>query len=243
MNELLSYLGMILPGLCLAGVALALLPKALTALRLAILIISFVLLRDALIPAGLWQITSSLDIRFVPVPWVLWTLALASAALALSIRYILHAPRPVLLRTKSGKAVLAGFFGSILVFFPVFIINRAGLISNYLPKPSGMLLISSLLAICLFGNFFEEILFRGYLQDFVARKGFGKYRAAIFSAVTFSLCHVFLAFSVTKAGFPVLIFTLYEGLICAFLSIQFGLLTAALAHGFGIFWIVTAVFV
>lgn len=243
MNEMLSYLAMALPSLCLAGVALALLPKAQTAFRLAILIFLFVLLRDALVPAGLWQITNSLEIRFAPFPGILWIIAIASAAIALSIRYLLEAPNPVLLKTKFWKSILAGIVGGVLVFFPVFILNRAGLGASTLPKPSGMLLISSLLSICLLGNFFEEILFRGYLQEFVARNGLGKCRAAVFSAVMFSFCHIFLAFTVTKAGIPVLIFTLYEGLICAFLSTQFGLLTAVLAHGLGIFWIVTAAFI
>ncbi|MCG5219483.1 hypothetical protein [Streptosporangium sp. KLBMP 9127] len=49
-----------------------------------------------------------------------------------------------------------------------------------------------------------------------------------------SACHVFLASTVTVVGWQLLAFTLYEGLICAFLRLRSGVI-AALAHGIAIF--------
>jgi hypothetical protein len=40
---------------------------------------------------------------------------------------------------------------------------------------------------------------------------------------------------VTDVGWPLLLFTLYEGLICAFLRMYRGVIPAACAHGVAIF--------
>jgi len=42
---------------------------------------------------------------------------------------------------------------------------------------------------------------------------------------------------VTDAGPPLLLFTLYEGLICAFLRMHRGVVPAVIAHGLAIFLI------
>ncbi|MFC7109047.1 hypothetical protein ACFQQB_56800 [Nonomuraea rubra] len=65
-------------------------------------------------------------------------------------------------------------------------------------------------------------------------------RAALLSAALFAACHVFLASTVTAAGWPLLLFTLYEGLICAFLRLRSGVIAAALAHGTAIFLLASA---
>ena len=56
-------------------------------------------------------------------------------------------------------------------------------------------------------------------------------RAALISGVAFAACHAFLALSVTQLGWPVLLFTLLEGLACALVRMRYGVLPAALAHG------------
>lgn len=44
-----------------------------------------------------------------------------------------------------------------------------------------------------------------------------------------------LATTMAEVGWPLLAFTLWEGLICAFLRMRRGVITAALAHGVAIF--------
>ena len=51
----------------------------------------------------------------------------------------------------------------------------------------------------------------------------------------FAFGHVPLATSVTDVGAPLLVFTAYEGLICAQLYRRVGWVGSAVAHGGGIF--------
>lgn len=85
------------------------------------------------------------------------------------------------------------------------------------------------------------MLFRGFLQGRMESE-VGPVRAALFSAVCFAACHAFLASTVTDIGWPLLAFTLYEGLICAFLRLRWGVLPAALAHGLAIFLLASGIF-
>lgn len=89
------------------------------------------------------------------------------------------------------------------------------------------------LVFALLGNAYEELLFRGMLQQRLARH-MSPARAAIASAALFSLCHAWLAFLVTRGGVPVLAFTLIEGLVAALVFRRAGLPAAALAHGLAI---------
>jgi hypothetical protein len=88
----------------------------------------------------------------------------------------------------------------------------------------------------LLGNLFEETLFRGFLQGYLHRRlQLSPLRAALLSALAFAAGHSFLACIVTGIGAPVLLFTAYEGLICALVRMRRGTLSAALAHGGAIF--------
>lgn len=243
MNELLNYGAIILPGMILICLILIFLPKKEIFLRLLVLFLGFILMRDALQPARLWHISPSLEMRFTGNTFSIWLLAISSAVIAYSLRFLLDVPSPTIWKSPILKSFLFGVAGSFLIFSPVFIINRFGYTSPVLPKPHGAELLSAILAISLLGNFLEEILFRGYLQDILLRNGVGLRRTILISGLTFSLCHVFLAFTVTNTGTPILIFTAWEGLICAFLASRFGLASAVLAHGLGIFWISTAIFI
>lgn len=51
-------------------------------------------------------------------------------------------------------------------------------------------------------------------------------RAALISAIAFAACHSFLALSVTEVGWPILLFTLVEGLVCAFVRMRYGVSAA-----------------
>jgi uncharacterized protein len=87
---------------------------------------------------------------------------------------------------------------------------------------------------CLIGNAYEELLFRGFLQQHLSAR-IGQARAAWFAGLAFAFGHVPLATSVTSVGLPLLAFTAYEGTICALLYRRTGLVVAAVAHGGGIF--------
>lgn len=74
------------------------------------------------------------------------------------------------------------------------------------------------------------MLFRGYLQGYLEQH-VAPLRAALASGVAFAACHAFLALSVTQLGWPVLLFTLVEGLACALVRMRYGVLAATLTHG------------
>lgn len=46
----------------------------------------------------------------------------------------------------------------------------------------------------------------------------------------------------TDVGWPLLAFTLWEGLICAFLRLRWGVIPAAIAHGLAIFLLSSGLF-
>ena len=87
----------------------------------------------------------------------------------------------------------------------------------------------------------EEVFFRGYLQGRL-EQAMPAMRAALLSAVLFAACHAFLATTVTDVGWPLLAFTLWEGLICAFLRLRWGVIPAAIAHGLAIFLLSSGLF-
>ena len=97
-------------------------------------------------------------------------------------------------------------------------------------------LILPLMIFTLFGNLLEEVLFRGFLQNYLTSE-VGTKRSILLSGLLFAVGHTFLATSVTDLGIWVLIFTLYEGLVCAFLSEKYGLVSATLAHGLAILFL------
>ena len=95
-----------------------------------------------------------------------------------------------------------------------------------------------LLILCfsMIGNFYEELLFRGFLQGSLENlPGVTLTRAALTSGVAFAFAHVSLATATTDAGWVLLAFCLWEGMIAAFLHAQFGLISSVVAHGGAIF--------
>ncbi|MEO3804187.1 CPBP family glutamic-type intramembrane protease [Nonomuraea sp. B1E8] len=85
----------------------------------------------------------------------------------------------------------------------------------------------------------DLLTYGGFLQGRLEQHA-GAVRAASLSALLFAACHAFLASTVTDVGWPLLAFTLYEGLICAFLRLRPGVIAAALAHGITIFLLAAA---
>lgn len=61
----------LLPGLILFGLWFGLTPKTLPGLRIVILLLAFVLMRDAMTPLGMWSLSREVQIEFTANPWVL----------------------------------------------------------------------------------------------------------------------------------------------------------------------------
>ncbi|WP_308416834.1 CPBP family intramembrane glutamic endopeptidase [Streptomyces sp. AJS327] len=242
---LLDYAARVLPGLVLvAGCFLLAGPLRDPLARIALLIGGFVLVRDAMTPVGLWRVGTTESVpwlRMLADPALL--LALGGGTLAATWA-VLRADRRLSALVVWGRAdlptVACGLGGGLLAAAPVLALSAT------VPQGErGGAVAASILPVLAFftltGNLAEEVLFRGLLQGRLATEMSGA-QAAVCSALAFAACHAFLASTVTDAGWPLLVFTLYEGLICAFLRLRRGVLAAALAHGSAIFLLAAALF-
>lgn len=238
MGEVVDYALLVLPGLTLVTAAYLLArPVREPLLRTAILLVGFVLVRDAMTPAGLWSIGTA-----GPVPWLRFTtdpvalLTLAAGILALSALVLWRAPGLRALIQWGDvrpRSIAAGLAGGALAATPVLVLS----LGHSIEDRGGTVPLSVLpwLAVfCLVGNFGEELLFRGLLQGRL-EQSLSRVRSAVTSGVLFAACHAFLAITVTDVGWPILAFTLLEGLICAGLRAWNGVLPATIAHGTAIF--------
>ncbi|WP_052850585.1 CPBP family intramembrane glutamic endopeptidase [Streptomyces avicenniae] len=238
LSDLLSYSARVLPGLLLIAACYLLLRPVRDPLpRIVLLILGFVLIRDAMTPAGLWRVGSA-----GAVPWLRFTpdaallTVFAATTLAATV-LILRADRGLAALVRWGRPDLATFAwgvgGGLLAAAPVLALSAA----TPLDERGGAVASAVLPALAFFaaaGNLAEEVLFRGFLQGRL-EQDVGPRRAAVLSAVAFAACHAFLASTVTDAGWPLLLFTLHEGLICAFLRNRRGVAAAATAHALAIF--------
>lgn len=230
------------PGLIAFALLFVLIPKSETALRIVALIMAFVLMRDAMTPMGLWLPASSLMdvglpafvLSFHDDPIVLAGLALSSLALVVIVARGAPELGRLLVWRRDGMAVGCGvgILAGILLALPVLVLGgfHTERFAAHLPWMIAMFLLAY------GGNTLEEILFRGFLQGHLETVTTAV-RAAVISGIAFGACHAFLAFTVTPIGWPILVFTLAEGLACAFLRMRYGLFPAILAHGTAIFLI------
>ncbi|MFM9927363.1 CPBP family intramembrane glutamic endopeptidase [Variovorax sp. H27-G14] len=230
-SQLLGYLVSILPAGLLALVLLLALPRALVGARVAVHIVFFVFARDAMSPAGFWQLTPG-SMRLSATAPELLALAGMSGALFLGVARL---ERVTWWRGMQGRrlgaSVLWGVLGAALITgLAAALKAAAGLPSP--PAPDAAMWVP-IVVFALLGNAYEELLFRGLLQQRLAQH-MAPMRAVVVSGVLFSLCHAWLAFLVTRAGVPVLVFTLIEGLVAALVFQRAGLLGATLAHGLAI---------
>ncbi|MDO5669987.1 MAG: CPBP family intramembrane metalloprotease [Corynebacterium sp.] len=238
MNELVSFSLGIAPGMALIVLAY-LLVRAVREplLRIGILILGFILLRDAMTPAGLW----SFGLVDGIVPWLRMTdnivvlLGFGLGSLGIVALTLLDAPLRTLL--PHGRPPLValpwGMIGGVVAAAPVLALSTGTPLSERGGEVA-LSVLPFLLFMCLAGNLGEEFFFRGYLQGRLMQLTSGL-RAALISAVLFAVCHSFLALNLTDVGWPLLAFTLWEGLICALLRWRVGLSAAVLAHGLAIF--------
>jgi membrane protease YdiL (CAAX protease family) len=221
---LIHYGIYLLPGLILFGLWFGLTPKTLPGLRIVILLLAFVLMRDAMTPLGLWSLSREVQIEFTANPLVL--AALGGLSLGLIALLARLAPElwqlTVLFKGNRWAGLAVGLGAGCLIGLPLRLYQ--GIEPVYGTWLMGMLV----LAYC--ANALEEVLFRGFLQGYLEQH-VTPLRAALISALAFAACHSFLALSVTQLGWPVLAFTLIEGLACGLVRLRYGVVAATATHG------------
>lgn len=243
LSALLDYGILLLPGLALMGVCYWLARSDRDPLmRVLVLILGFILIRDAMSPAELWEFGLVNDL----VPWlrisdnalVLVAFALGSLMLVVAtlrdpdLRKLVYWGKPDL------STIAMGIVGGVLAAAPILAMS----IGHPIEERGGTVAIAVLPALAcmtLAGNLGEELIFRGFLQGRL-EQAMTAVRAALLSGVIFAACHAYLATTVTDVGWPLLAFTLWEGLICAFLRLWRGVIPAAIAHGLAIFLLSSA---
>lgn len=192
-------------------------------------------------------------LRFTDDPLALLVLAVASLALAAGVVLACRDQRWMVLWTgrRWWTSVLAGLVGMAVIVLPfLWLYGTLGLWfpalatgAPVIPVESrggtvaaGLLVVVAVFALC--GNLLEEVLFRGFLQSHLEDESpgrTGRWRAALLSGLLFAAGHLFLAYTVTDVGWPLVAFTLFEGLVCALVAMRFGVLGSTVAHGGAIF--------
>ena len=140
---------------------------------------------------------------------------------------------PVAILTYFIYPLLTGIAGALVVVAPLVVVYQYTPIESR-GGPVPFQNLPALLVFTLLGNLFEEALFRGYVYGQLALK-MAPIRAGIASGVVFAFCHIYLATTVTGIGYPLLAFTLWEGIIVGIVGAKSGVLPATLAHGGAIF--------
>jgi hypothetical protein len=243
LDLILPYLVRVLPGFLL-GTALLFLFRKRPRIRIGIYLLLFILLRDAMTPVGLWSLGGEgfFWIRLVENPVFLVFFGLSSALLTLAVALLDRPNRGLLVWQKGHWAagLLVGLGGALVVVLPFFIIYRSVPISvRGGPVPAALLL--PLLVFALLGNWMEETLFRGFVLGRL--KAFAPpLWAGALSGLIFALCHVFLSATVTDVGWPLLVFTLWEGIIAGVVGARFGVVPATITHGLAVFLLVSGLF-
>jgi membrane protease YdiL (CAAX protease family) len=197
----------------------------------------FVLLRDAMTPLGLWAFGGQgfFWIRLPSDPAFLVAFGVACLGLTAAL-YALDRENRRLIRWMQGPApagLLWGVGGAAVVVAPLVALYQATPVESR-GGPVPLQNLPALLLFALLGNLLEEVLFRGYVYGLLAQ-AMPPIRAGVWSGVIFAFCHVFLATTVTGVGYPLLAFTLWEGVIAGLVRAKGGVLPAAVTHGGAIF--------
>ncbi|EJM89883.1 MULTISPECIES: CPBP family intramembrane glutamic endopeptidase [unclassified Pseudomonas] len=228
LSLLIDYGTYLLPGFSLCALWFWLTPKTQPGLRIVILLLTFVLLRDVMTPLRLWSLSGDVQIGFVANPFVLAVLGALSLAIVAALARIAPQLWQLVVWRKGNLAagLALGVAAGCAIGVPLRLYQGIGVgeIAGYWPWLMGMVVLAY------GGNALEEVLFRGFLQGHLEHHT-SAIRAALISAVAFSACHSFLALSVTRIGWPILLFTLLEGLVCAFVRMRYGVIAATAAHG------------
>jgi CAAX protease family protein len=236
LETLAAYVARFFPGLIL-GAALIVVTRRQPRVWIVLYLAMFVLLRDAMTPLGLWSFGTQgfFWIRLANDPWFLVLFALSCLGLSLGLYFLDRENRPLFKWTRGNVSVglLWGILGAVMVVAPLAILYRF----TPLDARGGAVPLTHLPAILLFallGNLLEEAIFRGYVYGWLAEQ-MTPIKAGIASGIVFAFCHIYLATTVTAAGYPLLVFTLWEGIIAGLVGAKGGILPASLTHGIAIF--------
>lgn len=243
-NSILPYITRIIPAVAVIGLLILLLPKKSIEFRITAYILLFIAIRDAMTPAGLWRFGAEgfFWLRFAENGATLLVLGALSAGLAVTILLLDSQARSLVVWWKGARisAMASGIAGAFIVFLPfVFLYAGTDLQSRGGAVAAG--LVAPIAVMAFAGNFLEETLFRGFFQGIMETHA-GGLRAALASGAMFAAGHVFLATTITGVGWPILIFTLYEGSVAALVRMRFGLAAATLTHGGAIFLLASGIF-
>jgi uncharacterized protein len=230
------YVARIAPGLVLGGMMLFIARRN-PQVRIVLYLGLFILLRDAMTPLGLWSFGRQgfFWIRLYRDPWFLVVFGIACLGLSLGV-YFLDRENRSLFRWTRGNVPLGliwGAGGAIAVIVPFLALYRYTPIAvrgGTVPMQN----VPAILVFALLGNLLEEALFRGYVYGLLART-MPPIKAGISSGVVFAFCHIFLATTVADIGYPLLVFTLWEGMIAGIVGARGGVIPASLTHGGAIF--------
>lgn len=245
-DRIIDYILRILPGLACAVLFLLALPRKALAVRMMSYLLIFIIIRDSMTPLGFWSIGTQgfFWIRFDPDTIILLVLGCSSAAIIWGMNVYEKDLKSLIVWFSGSKVmgVAAGIAGGFVVALPLIILYQWVPVSargGAVPRS----ILPMLLVVTLIGNLYEETLFRGFFFGYLEKHiGVAPLKAAFLSGLMFSFGHVFLATTVTAIGYPLLVFTFYEGVVAGLLRMKYGLVAAALAHGTAIWLLASGLF-
>ncbi|HEY7224045.1 MAG TPA: CPBP family intramembrane glutamic endopeptidase [Micromonosporaceae bacterium] len=219
-------------------------------LRIMAVVIGFLIIRDNLVSFGVWGYGLAHGwlpyVRFLHEPVLVAGFAVGSILTTVFLVLIEFDGRKLLVWGRfSWRSVVWGLGGGVVVagaltvayqFVPL--AERGGSLPHDMLWP--------MVAVAIFGNLTEDILVRGYIQGYLSA-ALSPVKAAIGSGLFYAFCHLFLALEITTVfpqpglhlGVPVLVFALFDGLVCAFVRMKVGLIPAAVSHGMGVLVLAT----
>lgn len=245
MDLFLEYILWITPGFLILLVTYLLLPKNAFSTKIFILILGFILIRDNMTTFDFWHFGTTNNLpwmRFTEKSSLLILMGVASLMITGGIIYLQKDMRHLLfwIGNKKVLSLFMGILGAIIVVLPFFFIYQG----IPLEKRGGFFpteVLPLLFFFSLSGNLMEEVLFRGYLQGYLETIT-DSIRAALLSGLMFGVGHVFLATTVTTLGLPLILFTFFEGIICSFVRLKYGIFPSTLTHGLSIFVLASSIF-
>lgn len=218
------------------------LPEQIYPLSLFCQFFSFIYLRDSLIPTKLWFINVKIDenlfnFKFIEDSDILFILSILCLINGIIIYYINKNVLTVkILHTNIFNGIIVGIGFSLLIYYPIYMIRQLPLNLFFENLFKNKILSLANICMCLFGNFVEEILYRGLLAKYLKSYGIETLRSYIIQAAFFTILHMYLAYLMTDIGIPILLFTFYEGFICAYIENKYGIFSSTIAHGLAIFY-------
>lgn len=241
-----DYFIRILPALIVGIIFILYLGKNHLPIRIFSYIFLFIIMRDVMTPLNIWQFGTEgiFWLRTINNPLFLILVSILSILLIMLVNKLDKESNQVYVFRKGSfiKAIGTGLLGAAVIIIPMFLIyqfvpisQRGGSVNN------GGIYLLSMLVFCVSVNFLEESIYRGYFQGYI-ENFFSPTKSAVLSGLLFSFSHIFLATTVTNAGWGVLVFTAFEGIIAGLVRSKAGVLASTLTHGLAIFFLCSGLF-